>query len=56
MTKYRSLLWYSALGVGWAFDLLYWKKPLGVSFAIHILLLLAVLYFLSYREEKKPSI
>ena len=55
MTKNRSLLWYSALAVGWAFDILYWKKPLGVSFAIHILLLLGLLYYLSFREEKKPS-
>ncbi|MCJ7733079.1 MAG: DUF4173 domain-containing protein [Anaerolineales bacterium] len=55
MVKNRSTLWYSALIVGWAFDILYWKKPLGISFAIHLLLLLGALYFLSVKESKKPS-
>jgi len=31
MVKNRSTLWYTALIIGWSFDLLYWGKPLGIS-------------------------
>ena len=55
MVKNRSTLWYVALLVGWAFDILYWNKTPGVSFAIHIILLLGVLGYLSWKEELKPA-
>ena len=55
MIKNRSSLWYCALIVGWGFDILYWKKPLGISFAIHVLLLLGALIFLANREGKRLS-
>ncbi len=55
MVKNRSTLWYCALIVGWGFDVLYWKKPLGISFAIHVLLLLGALIFLSKKEGKRLS-
>lgn len=55
MVRNRSTLWYCALIVGWGFDILYWKKPLGVSFAIHVLLLLGALVFLSKKEGKRLS-
>jgi len=55
MVKHRSTLWYGALLVGWAFDILYWEKPPGVSFAIHLILLLGVLGFLAWKEEIKPK-
>ena len=55
MVKNRSSLWYCALIVGWGFDVLYWKKPLGISFAIHVLLLLGALIFLAKREGKRLS-
>ncbi len=55
MVKNRSTLWYCALIVGWGFDVLYWKKPLGISFAIHVLLLLGILIFLSKKEGKDLS-
>jgi hypothetical protein len=54
MVKNRSTLWYSALLVGWGFDILYWKKPIGISFAVHLLLLLVGLYYLSRKEERPP--
>ncbi|MCJ7715803.1 MAG: DUF4173 domain-containing protein [Anaerolineales bacterium] len=54
MVKNRSTLWYSALIVGWGFDILYWEKPIGISFAVHLLLLLGGLLFLSKKEEKRP--
>ena len=55
MIKHRSTLWYSALIVGWTFDILYWEKPPGISFAIHVILLLGVLGFLAWKEEIKPK-
>ena len=56
MVKNRSTLWYSALVIGWGFDILYWKKPLGISFLIHLVLLMGALIFLSWKEGKLPSI
>jgi hypothetical protein len=55
MVKNRSTLWYCALIVGWAFDILYWEKPPGISFAIHVILLLGGLGFLSWKEQIKPK-
>lgn len=54
MVKNRSTLWYTALLIGWSFDLLYWGKPLGISFFIQVILLLAGLVTLSLIEEKPP--
>ncbi len=51
MVKNRSTLWYGALIVGWAFDILYWKKPPGISFFIHLVLLLGVLGYLAWKEQ-----
>src|SRR5512138_565409 len=33
-------LWIIVILLGWAFDFLFWKKPLGVNFAIFVLLCL----------------
>ena len=54
MVKNKSALWYTALIIGWSFDLLYWGKPLGISFFIQVVLLLAGLVILSRLEEKPP--
>lgn len=53
MVKNRSTLWYVALLVGWAFDILYWEKTPGISFFIHITLALGALVFLSWKEERQ---
>ncbi|MFO8036551.1 MAG: DUF4173 domain-containing protein [Anaerolineales bacterium] len=55
MVKDKQALWLTALVVGWGFDLLYWQKPLGVSFAIHILLAVGALLFLAQREKQRPA-
>ena len=55
MVKNRSTLWYAALLVGWAFDILYWGKSLGISFFIHTILTLGVLAFLVWKEGKTPA-
>ena len=34
MTKHSNLVWVVALVLGWAFDFLFWGKPLGINFAI----------------------
>ncbi len=52
MLKNRTKLWWAAVIIGWSFDLLYWGKPMGISFAIQILLFLAGLWFLSRQENK----
>ena len=54
MVKNRSTLWYTALIIGWGFDLFYWNKPIGISFTLHMILLLAGLVYLSFKEEKLP--
>ena len=55
MVKNRSTLWYSALVVGWSFDILYWKKPPGISFLIHVIMLLGILLFLARKEGVRPK-
>jgi hypothetical protein len=54
MVKNRSALWYTALIIGWGFDLFYWNKPIGLSFTLHVILLLGGLIFLAFKEDKKP--
>jgi len=39
--KRTTILWVTALLLGWFFDLLFWKHPLGINFAIFVLLCLA---------------
>ncbi len=55
MVKNRSTLWYIALLVGWAFDILYWGKVPGVSFFIHIVLILGALALISWKEGIRPA-
>lgn len=54
MVKHRSTLWYVALLVGWAFDILYWNKVPGISFFIHLTLILGALAFLTWKEGYRP--
>ncbi len=56
MVKNRSTLWYGAFFVGWFFDILYWKKPPGISFAIHLTLLVGILLYISWKEGIRPKI
>jgi len=39
--KRTNILWITALLLGWFFDFLFWKQPLGLNFAIYVLLCLA---------------
>ena len=38
MSKHSNLLWTTGLCLGWAFDLLFWKQPLGINFFLYGLL------------------
>ena len=55
MVKNRSTLWYGALLVGWAFDILYWSKSVGISYFIHLILVLGVLAWLIWKEGHQPA-
>ena len=41
MRNNPNRLWSIVILLGWAFDFLFWKKPLGISFAIYVTLCLA---------------
>ena len=36
MKKYTTLVWIVALVLGWGFDFLFWRKPVGINFAIFL--------------------
>ncbi len=51
MVKNRSMLWWTALLIGWSFDLLYWGKAPGISFALQISLTAALVWITARREN-----
>ena len=55
MIKNKQFLWLAALIVGWGFDFLYWEKPLGISFFIHVALALAALFLVTRKENLQPA-
>jgi hypothetical protein len=44
------------LALGWFFDMMYWKNPLGINFTLMIAALVAGGLFFAYSEEHKPHI
>ena len=36
MTKRSYLVWIVALVLGWGFDFMFWRKPLGINFSIYL--------------------
>lgn len=55
MIKHKRWFWIGALLAAVAFDVLFWKKPLGISFFIWTVVLLGVGYLLTWREQKRPA-
>jgi hypothetical protein len=55
MKKNPNLLWFTALVLGWLFDFLFWQKPVGVNFAIYILLCLIGGFFVLARDNQYPA-
>ena len=51
--KFPLAFWWVGLGLGWAVDLLFWKKHFGISYAIFVVLILAASLFLAKREKKR---
>ncbi len=54
MLKHKKLFWLGGLVAALAFDVLFWKKPFGISFFIWTVVLLVVGFVLARLEEKKP--
>ncbi|MCX6055851.1 MAG: DUF4173 domain-containing protein [Chloroflexi bacterium] len=55
MPKYKNWFWLAALTAACAFDVLFWKKPTGISFVIWTAILLDIGYLLAWREGKRPA-
>lgn len=55
MLRHKKLFWLGGLLAALAFDFLFWKKPLGISFFIWTAVLLTVGYLLVWQEQKKPA-
>jgi len=55
MSTSPNRFWITALVVAWSFDLLFWKKAPGVSFAIFVLLCLGGGLFLAWRERVRMA-
>jgi hypothetical protein len=53
--KRTNILWITALLLGWFFDFLFWKQPLGLNFAIYVLLCLAGGFLVTARNDIKPA-
>ncbi len=55
MSTSPNRFWITALIVAWSFDLLFWKKAPGVSFAVFVLLCLGGGLFLAWRERVRMA-
>lgn len=55
MKPLQKYLWLSVLFLGWAFDLLFWKKPLGINFFLFTLVCLAAGSALLFSAGHRPS-
>ncbi len=51
----KTLLILTAVLAGWAFDLLFWERRPGVSVLIYVVILLAGLFVLAWRERVRVS-
>ena len=56
MKKYPNLFLIVVLLLGWIFDFLFWKKPVGINFAIFILISLTGGFCLLLANRKKPAL
>ncbi len=55
MSQHPQRFWLAALVTAWAVDLLFWNKPIGISFLIFALLSLALGFGLAFAERKQPA-
>ena len=55
MKKNPSILWVTALVLGWLFDFLFWKQSFGINFAIYSILCLAGGIFILWTVKQYPA-
>lgn len=55
MNKHSNLLWITGIALGWLFDLLFWKQPFGINFAIFSLLCLTGGFVILYVNRQLPA-
>ncbi len=53
--KHASRILWISIFLGFCFDLLFWKKPIGVSFFLYILLLTSAGFVINFLEGQKPA-
>jgi hypothetical protein len=53
--KRTSILWITALLLGWCFDFLFWKQAPGLNFALYVVLCLAGGFLVLLQNGLKPS-
>jgi hypothetical protein len=56
VTKHPKLLWIVVLLIGWTFDFLFWKKPVGINFAFFVALTVLGGFFLLLANGQKPAL
>ena len=55
MSRHSNLLWITGLALGWLFDLLFWKQPFGINFAIYSLVCVLAGVILLWVNRQKPA-
>ena len=53
--KRTTILWITALLLGWCFDFFFWKQPPGLNFALYVILCLAGGFLVLGQNGLKPS-
>jgi hypothetical protein len=56
MPQHPQRFWLAALVTAWAVDLLFWNKPIGISFLIFTLLSLALVSAWHLLKENTPPV
>ncbi len=55
MPLHKRWFWVAGFVAAWLFDFLFWNKPIGISFFIWVIVLLAGCFLLAKLEGKVPS-
>src|SRR5512138_2216926 len=55
MTKHSTPLWIIGLILGWFFDLLFWKQPFGINFALYSILCIVGGLLILLRNRQAPA-
>lgn len=55
MKSNPTRFWWAVIGLGWAFDFLFWKQTPGINFALYVFLCLGVGFLLLRKEGFRPA-